>query len=205
MNGEQASRVLRHAERETRAQIAEAAAAGEYEYVDRLSSIARRLAEMAIELASAPGSPEPQLRQPPTNPAGASGSTPAVRAGRKASRGHDYPRFERIRDTLVKVGWSKKGREEYTHKVLKAGVDAVARRVIDLGKNGEVFTTEDLLPMTLNGGQDELPGYQTYVCLAWLRDIGSVERQGREGYVVRGDNVMQQVRKSWDALPISRR
>lgn len=205
MNSDHATTVIRSAEREIRGQIAEAAAAGAYESVDRLSSIARRLAEMAEELAASPGAPDPQSRPAVTCTAESPAPKSAGRSVRKASRKNDYPRFERTRDTLVKIGWSKKGREEYAHKAPKAGVDAVTRRVMDLGKNGHVFTTDDLLPVKLNGGQDELPSYQAYVCLAWLRDIGAVEQHGREGYSVHGNNLMDTVSKSWEALPSSRR
>jgi hypothetical protein len=205
MNFDRASSVIRHAEREIRGQIAEAAAAGAYEVVDRLSGIARRLAEMAEEAAPAPVTPDDH---PPAKAHGADelpAAKPVARGNRKASRKQDYPRFERAGDTLVKIGWSKKGREEYVHKAPKTGVDAVTRRVMDVGKDGHVFVTDDLLPVKLNGGRDELPGYQAYVCLAWLRNIGAIQQHGREGYSVRGTNIADTVNKGWEALPVSRR
>lgn len=105
---------------------------------------------------------------------------------------------------LMKIGWSKKERTEYIHKAPKAGVDAVLRRVMDLGKDGRIFTTEDLLPVKLGSGNDELPGYQAYISLAWLRDIGVIEQHGREGYSVRNNDVIETVTKSWVSLPASR-
>lgn len=204
MTSRRASAAIRKAEQDIRGLLASAATAGEYEAVVRLNTIARRLADMAAEVASEP--PPPLAAQcvssaaPEPQPA-ANGSPPA---SRKGSRRDDYPRFERSRDLLVKVGWSRKARSEYVHRVPKAGVHAVLRRVLDVGKGGRVFTTDELLPVRL-GGDDELPGYQAYVCLAWLRTIGAIKQHGREGYSVVGEDVVGPVDNAWESLPLSRR
>lgn len=205
MYGDKASTVIRIAEREIRGQIAEAAAAGAYEVVDRLSGIARRLAAMAQEAADTSVALSMDAPSTVTRTEMSPTVKPVSRAVRKPAGKKEYPRFERTRDTLIKIGWSKKGRDEYVHKAPKAGVDAVTRRVIDLCKDGRVFTTEALLPVKLNGGQDELPSYQAYVCLAWLRDIGAVEQHGRAGYSAHGDNMVETVNRSWELLPLSHR
>lgn len=205
MTGERASNAIRQAEQEIREQIAEAATAGTYQLVERLSSIARRLSDMAEEAAATPATNMPPLQATSPGTRKTPTSKPASRAGRRTSRKEGYPRFERTRDVLVKIGWSRKGRSEYIHKAPKAGVDAVARRVMNLGKGGRMFTTEDLLPVKVSGGGDDLPGYQAYVCLAWLRTIGVVEQHGREGYSVPCDDVVGTVNGSWEALPTSRR
>jgi hypothetical protein len=204
MISDRAANTIRKAETELRGLIAEAAAAGEYDLVSRLSGIARRLSELAEEAASrsapsatAPATPVVADEPPPKKPASP--------AGRRTSRKDGYPRFEKTRDVLVKIGWSKKERSEYVHKAPKAGVDAVARRVMDLGKGGRMFTTENLLPVKLGSGGDELPGYQAYICLAWLREIRAVEQHGREGYSVLGEDVKGTAEKAWEALPASRR
>lgn len=204
MTGDRVATTIRKAEQELRAQLAEAATAGEYELVNRLSNVARCLAEMARELEGNPAlgagsvtSFAVPTKAPPTKVADSS--------TRRSLRKHGYPRFERSRDVLVKIGWSKKERSEYVHKAPKAGVDAVARRAMDLGKGGRMFTTDDLLPVKLSGGSDELPGYQAYICLAWLRHIGAVEQHGREGYSVPGDDLIGTVSRTWETLPASRR
>jgi hypothetical protein len=204
MIGSRASTMIRRAEVDIRGLIAEAANSGDYGNVSRLSGIARRLSELAEE---AVGSPSPSGA--PMAPSGSVESRPVVKpvpiGARKTSRKEGYPRFERSRDVLVKVGWSKKERSEYVHKAPKAGVDAVARRLVDLGKGARMFTTEELLPVKLGSGGDELPGYQAYICLAWLRDIGAVEQHGREGYSVVSENLVGTVNKEWESLPASRR
>lgn len=106
---------------------------------------------------------------------------------------------------LVKIGWSKKERGEYVHKAPKAGLLAIARRAEEVGREGRMFTTDELLPVRIGSGEDELPGYQGYLCLAWLREIGLVATHGREGYSVVGDDLSGSVNRIWDTLPASRR
>lgn len=205
MISERASATIRRAEQDIRGLIVEAATSGEYGVVSSLSGIARRLSDLAEE-AVGKSSPVVDAPAPPTIAAKPRAILrPASSLARKASRGEGYPRFQKSRDVLVKIGWSKKERSEYVHKAPKAGVDAVARLVTDLGKGGQIFTTEDLLPVKLGSQDDELPGYQTYICLAWLRHIGVVEQHGREGYSVPREEVMGSVNKAWEALPASRR
>ncbi|MBX3372901.1 MAG: hypothetical protein KF817_03640 [Phycisphaeraceae bacterium] len=201
---DRAAEMIRRAEREIRGQIAEAAASGAYGLVDRLSSLARRLADLADEAA---GTPEPaSAAASPASKGGKprSGAKRVAASGRKPSRMEGYPRFERSRDTLLKIGWSKKSRTEYVHRAQRAGLDAVVLAVTDLGRNGRVFTTEELLPAVQQTGDSDLPEYQAYVCLAWLRAIGVVEQHGREGYSVPDGDPAVAVGRAWEALPKSR-
>jgi hypothetical protein len=205
MIGDRVFRTIQRAELEVRSLLAEAATLGDYEMVSRLSAIARQLSDLA-EVAADKPLPVVDGHVPPTRIGGP--STAAMwesPAPRRNSRKEGYPRFLRSRDTLVKVGWSKKEQSEYVHKAPKAGVDAVARRVMDLGQGGRMFTTDELLPVKLSAGGDELPSYQAYICLAWLRDIGVVEQHGREGYSAPRDDLIGTVSRYWDSLSASRR
>jgi hypothetical protein len=204
MISDRASSTIRKAEQDIRGLIAEAATGGEYDLVAKLSGIARRLSALAEDAASKP-LPVVVAEVPPSAILEPPSARLATYARRRTSRKEGYPRFEKARDVLVKIGWSKKERSEYVHKAPKAGVDAVARRVMDLSRGGRIFTTEDLLPVKLSGAGDELPGYQAYICLAWLREIGAVEQHGREGYSVPGDDLMGTVNRTWETLPASRR
>jgi hypothetical protein len=204
MIGDLASNAIRRAEQELRGLIADAAAAGDYGLVSRLSVIARRVAELADEAAGIPDAAALKLVPASSTAEMPGGNLEAKETRRRIQKG-TYPRFEKTRDMLVKIGWSKKEHSEYVHKAPKAGLDAVARRVMDLGRGGRMFTTEELLPVNLGGGDGELPGYQAYLSLAWLRDIGVVEQHGREGYSVQGDDLIGAVGKNWESLPAMRR
>ena len=116
---------------------------------------------------------------------------PALRKTRRAkspaSRGPkgDYPRFERDGDRLVKIGWSKKNRAAYEHRAPREAVNAFVRHLASHVAPGKVFAMEDVMPVPDPGTGVDLPAYQAYLVLAWLRHIGAVEKKGKDGYVIR--------------------
>lgn len=113
-----------------------------------------------------------------------------------------YPRFERDGDRLVKVGWSKKNKSSYEHRAPKDAVIAFARHLLGSVSEGKPFVVESLLPVpdVVSGG--ELPAYQVYLVLAWFRREGIVEKKGRDGYVLRGGSLDNDVMdKIWSGLP----
>lgn len=100
--------------------------------------------------------------------------------GRQSSRAASYPRFEREGERLIKIGWSKKERAEYEHKAPLSGVVTVCR---NLRLQTTAFAMEQILPMRDDGGED-IPSYQVYLIVSWLRQLGIVERSRDEGYTV---------------------
>ena len=48
---------------------------------------------------------------------------------------------------------------------------------------GPMFDIEDLFPVSTMTGE-QVPSYQIYVVVAWLRDADVIERKGRDGYVI---------------------
>lgn len=128
-------------------------------------------------------------------------AAPVRKAAGKPAKA-DYPRFERDGNKLVKVGWSKKNKSAYEHRAPKEAVIAFARHLSGSVPDGKLFVVEDLLPVpdVANGG--ELPAYQVYLALAWLRSTGAVDKKGRDGYVLRrgalGDGALERL---WAGLP----
>ena len=47
---------------------------------------------------------------------------------------------------------------------------------------------DDVL-LVCDGAGDQLPSYQVYLALAWLRELGAVKKVGREGYVLQGNMI----------------
>jgi hypothetical protein len=128
---------------------------------------------------------------------------PAAGAAQKAKKTNsdDYPRFERDRDKLVKIGWSKKDRREYEHRAPRSAVFAVAATLSSIGHPGKVFAMEDILPVKGSAG-DEIPSYQAYLALAWFRHTGAVEERGKDGYAVaRASLTTETLTSAWDNLP----
>ena len=121
---------------------------------------------------------------------------------RNASKKRDYPRFERDGDKLVKLGWSKKQKSQYEHRAPHAAVLAFGRHVANHFGEGEVFAMESLLPVPDESGE-EVPGYQAYLTLAWLKHVGAVEKKGRDGYVLRDGSLADGgLDRLWDALEV---
>jgi hypothetical protein len=198
--------VLEKAEQEIRILIGKSAAAGEYESVVRLGGIARRLAEMVTELRSVcSGSGESRVDS--IGGAGVKGLIAVKRSGTRVARqsagAEGYPKFERSKDQLVKVGWSKKERCEYLHRAPRAVLDVVVRQAEKLGAADRVFTADELLPQCCGEDGNEFPRYQTYLCLAWLRSIGALDQHGRDGYSATMSNITEAANGSWSALPSS--
>lgn len=120
---------------------------------------------------------------------------------RKSARPRrNYPYFEREKDKLIKVGWSKKDGRVYEHRTPRSVVFLFSERVGSRALGSEVFAMDDLLPVTDEQGK-EVPSYQAYLALAWLRSVGAIERRGKEGYVV-ADGALENrnVERLWDLV-----
>ena len=112
-----------------------------------------------------------------------------------------YPRFIRDRDTVIKVGWSKRHAREYQHKASRASVAAFLSLLRKRTRPGRIYTLDDLTPVPLPGG-GELPDYQVYLVLAWLRATGAASKHGRNGYSFKPAALAEETwAEAWDALP----
>lgn len=141
---------------------------------------------------------QPTSENPPTQ------RTQAPRRQRRKSssaNGKGYPRFFRIGGDLIKEGWSKKGREPYQHRAPKRVVLAVAEAIaVSERRKGEPITAESFMPVRDDRG-GEVPAYQSYLCLAWLRQEGLVIQHGRQGYTVpEPAALVQDVERHWNEL-----
>ncbi len=130
-----------------------------------------------------------------------SGQQERQEGSKRASTSGRFPRFERDDDRLVKVGWSKKDRKAYEHKSPRLAVDATALTISRVGKAKKVFTMDDVLPVpSADGG--EVPSYQAYVVVAWLRDVGLVRKIGKNGYsLVKRNLDARMIEATWQLIP----
>jgi hypothetical protein len=179
---ERAREVVLSAEKRLRDLVGVAASEGDYDLAQSVAGWAKLLGEIvadspigarnsSVGASAIPSKPDAdQARRPSPN-------RPSRRPSKK-----DYPRFFRSGDQLVKIGWSKKDRREYAHRAPRSVVDALATAVGQHGSNGKLFTSEDVLPLNDPGSGEEAPSYQVYVGLAWLKQEGLIDQQGRSGY-----------------------
>ncbi|MCR9096304.1 MAG: hypothetical protein NXI30_18920 [bacterium] len=145
--------------------------------------------EPRVAVERAPGAAQPAKR------------TATKRHSAKAAKKADYPKFTRDGDRLIKIGWSKKAREEYEHRTPRDAARAFWRHLATSTTSGKLFTIEELLPVPDASGGD-VPGYQVYMTLAWLRKAGLIEKRGREGYLVTAPDLSDQKFDAlWDEIP----
>jgi hypothetical protein len=133
---------------------------------------------------------------------GASERRKVTRLSKSKTNKANYPKFLRDRDELVKIGWSKKQKAEYRHKAPKAVVLLVAQALQQKGAGGERFTFEELLPFRDRDTGADVPSYQAYLVLAWLRHENLIVQHGRQGYSLAANmNLMDALEERWKLLP----
>ena len=186
--------IVTHAEGELRRLLGEAATAGDYDSLLTIADWARQLrglvdngatrADGASDRKQAmPGSPTSRASQPRAQDARAARAKRRARATRRSTTSRsEYPRFLRDGNQLVKIGWSKSEKTTYEHRAPRHFLDLVVAALRRCGEKGRRFTMEDALPVTDPEDGTEVPIYQAYLCLAWLRKEGLVEQHGRQGY-----------------------
>lgn len=103
---------------------------------------------------------------------------------------------------LVKVGWSKSQRSEYEHKSPRRVLALLVESLLRVGPKGKRLTMDKVLPLrdTENAGA-EMPDYQGYVCLAWLRHEGLIQQHGRSGYSIpKPGGLLKSTVDGWERL-----
>lgn len=215
---EQALDLLRGTESSLRTMVKAAATDGNYDAVCQLATWARGLADLvngtAVESAITAevrtgGDRQAHVESLQARRAKApAGSVPSSRrrrrpkAKRKVARKKGYPKFYRQREQLVKIGWSKRSSGEYVHRAPRKVVFLLATAIVKASYNAELISTDGLLPITDPEDNSDVPGYQAYLCLAWLREEGLLTPKGRQGYVVQNAQSLQDgVEKRWNSLP----
>jgi len=180
--------------------LAEAALAdGDFDSVIYVTTILKRFTHLqlgpATESEASSAEDSEALFPVASDPARPVSRRPAARPKSKAS----YPRFRREGSYLVKVGWSKKSRQEYEHRALVDVALAVVACLDDKTTGGRTVSADELAPST-DGGQ-EIPNYQLYLALAWLRSEHLLNRIGRKGYTsaVPGELALK-ARERWEEM-----
>lgn len=160
------------AERNLREVIAEAAQAGDYHSVDVARGAALEMRRLREHLQGPPNVQNPQSSD-------TSQHFTSKRKGQKSA----YPKFEVRNGTLIRVGWSKKNRREYTHKAPKTVFEQTIKAMASLGqtRNGTVMA-EQIIEQLESTSSEHIPSYQVYTVLGLLRDRDCIQKIGNEGY-----------------------
>lgn len=199
---QRAQGILVDAEAELKRLIGEAANEGDYLSLEILIRWASSLGAMhAQELL--PASQSEPLRVVDndagyeTSNAQGFDTTPAKSA---RSKRRVYPIFAKSGSVLVKTGWSKSSKSEYQHKAPQFVVKRLTEALSRHAKKGTVVSMDKILPLKMDDGND-IPDYQVYLSLAWLRQIQVVIQNGRKGYAIRKPaDFLQKIDRAWSEL-----
>lgn len=175
--------ILDTVERELLGILANAASSGDYEAIDLCRTTAAKVKILAREIGRPGVAKENSLggfRKPRSRKA------KRIRTSRRTPSGKPsgYPKYEIDDGALHKVGWSKKARKEYSHRVPLDSVNEIAKDIRTCGESHGRITMELILFDGHLRSNDCVPGYQVYVVLAFLRDREAIKPAGRGGYSI---------------------
>lgn len=129
-------------------------------------------------------------------------NSPKPKALRRPPKKEEFPKFLRDENNLYKIGWSKADKTTYEHKAPKHVLLALLGKLKVVAAKKRRFTMEQVLPLNRIDDHAELPTYQVYLCLAWLRKLGLVTQHGRKGYSISSpEKVELNTEKAWQGLP----
>ncbi len=170
---EEITGLLGRTEGQLRQMIADAAKAGDYRTVD----LAKTAAVGIQNLQTGISNPGAKLQPKPASSVGKAKTT-----SRRGGKGR-YPKFDVKKNTLNRIGWSKKERREYTHKTPRTAFDRTVKVMAALAQNGAgPFTAEQIIEQLNHMGSETIPSYQVYVVIGFLRARKCIVQVGREGY-----------------------
>jgi hypothetical protein len=193
--------VLQECEQKLRKLAAQALEEGDYPSVFRITDSAVAVAALAAEGNNE--QPTPIALPRASSDSGNGSHEQSGTLGRVPKPSADeYPMFFRRGDELVKVGWSKKERKEYSHRAPRRVIDAVAAAVRQVGAKGRLFNGDALLPLKEQPSGATVPDYQAYLSLAWLKHLGIVQQRGRRaGYtLVPSKQIETTITSAWPEL-----
>jgi len=167
--------ILTKTESELQEAIVEAAQAGDYRSVDMARNAAVNIKNLRTQILNPGSKVEKGLTKDKPNVKKKSSS-------RKGKKSH-YPKFKVTKDTLIRIGWSKKQRKEYTHKASKFVFDKTVQAMVILAQNGAgPFLAEQIIEQANKNESEAIPSYQVYLVIGLLRNTECIKQVGRDGY-----------------------
>lgn len=192
---EQADRIteiLAKAESEMQKVIVEAAQVGDYRTVDMARNAAINVRNLRAQISNPTRRVEPRVANAESRPMHRAAKRKAVRTG--------YPKFHVAKDTLIRIGWSKKQGTEYTHKTPKPVFDSTIKAMGALAQSGAgPFTAEQVIEQINKTDGETIPSYQVYVVIGMLRLTNCIEQIGREGYNIPSE-LAERANRKWSEL-----
>jgi hypothetical protein len=170
--------ILKKAEEELREAIAGAARAGDYRTVDLGRSVAVGVRELSEKVTG-----HGQKSMKSTEEDKETEERKRHKKIGKRNKPEGLPRIEIRKGSLFRIGWSRKQRSTYEHKVPHPAFETIVNTMSALAREGNgPFTAEAIIEKIGATKEDAIPAYQVYVVLAALREWNIITQVGREGY-----------------------
>jgi hypothetical protein len=171
--------------------IVETAKSGEYDISRMSSDIAKQIHQMKVAFPADQPAPAASSSLSPAVP------QPPDKRTLVSHRKNRYPQYEIRNDTLIRIGWSKKERKEYIHKVTRALFDRTVDAMDFLCRSPKTSIPADkIMDRVVQLGSDPVPSYQIYLVIGCLREFKCVKQCGREGYTAT-PNLKQSANNLW--------
>jgi hypothetical protein len=187
--------ILNKAEKELREAIAEAARSGDYRAVEVGRNVAVNIKEICERISG-----NGQIMSKPSSISNGTVEKSQKKREKVTSRSkpEGLPRFEVRNGSLYKIGWSKRQRSEYSHKVPRSSYNVIVNLMTKLANEGTGPFKAEAVIEKINVS-DMIPTYQVYVVLAALRSLDAINQIGREGYDI-PINIAEKARNIWREL-----
>jgi hypothetical protein len=187
--------ILKKAEKEIREAIAEAARSGDYQAVDVGRSVAINIQELCEKVSGKSQTPQLSTKIVPKIK-----ETKKQKKATRRNKPEGLPKIEIRNGSMYKIGWSKKQKEIYEHKVPRTAFDTIVSAMSTLAKEVKgPFMAEAVIEKISATQENSVPAYQVYVVLAALRDWNIISQIGREGYNIATD-VAEKAQNIWKEL-----
>jgi hypothetical protein len=169
---------IKTAEKRIASLVSDAGQEREWDEASSLIDVGRRLRTLMDDLSKDSSQVNPDRISNSLSENSGSKTTSITRKAR-------YPLFFRENEMLIKVAWSKSQRSEYEHKSPLKVLSVLIEVLLNAGSKGQRFSMDKILPLQDpdNAGTN-LPDYQAYLCLAYLRHEGLIQQHGRSGYSI---------------------
>jgi len=194
---EEIKRIIGNAEEALRQVIVRAAENGDYRGVDTARAIAVKIHELKMQLEDS--SALPTVAKEKATKVGKS-QRGTKKSKRNKGRKSGYPKFEVKKGMLIRIGWSKKQKREYTHKVPKVVFDVTVKAMARVAKSGAgPFMAEEVIERVNELSTEAIPSYQVYVVIGLLRMCSCIKQIGREGYSI-PENIEKVAENAWEGM-----
>lgn len=197
-----ANKAIQQAEAELRRLVSEAATSGDYASVVQITSWAKSINELLTTSTTRTSSVRVKLSSPPKPGSVREKAATPKHQSSPATRRKEYPIFFRRGDQLVRISWSKREKKEYQHKASLSVVEVLVAAMMTAGKDGRIFSTDEILPIQDATDSSNVPNYQAYVGIAFLKQASLIDQHGRQGYSIpRLSEFQKAVDLAWRKLP----